>query len=275
MAGLVWTGWGRRIAALGMAFAVVVVAGCALLAPRGDALLDNIVVHSPPLKRNLVLRDGQYRDRASNVYARLIGVVEGELGGDRGRDAAGVLEVISASAGTHYQLVAVVTVDGRRQASSIYLGKRLQLEGLAIEGGQVRLALKRPHPGEVTPTRRVAEGYRWQGDRLREVLPTLDGRWELVELRGRPVRGGELPHLTFDEQQATGFGGCNEIAIEFQARDKSIRFDGVTGGQKWCADTPEEDFIGALIQVDRYGWKAGVLEFYSGQEVLARMRAAR
>jgi hypothetical protein len=263
---------------LGLALAALLGGCAALFPPSPAALLDNVVVYSPPLKRNLVLRDGGYRDRASNIFARLIQVTEGELGGDRGRDAAGVLEVISASAGTHYQLVTVVTVNGRRQASSIYLGRRLQLEGLTIAGGQVRLALKRNQPGDrpCCPSLRVSEAFRWQQGRLAEVKPGLgDSRWELVELWGRPVQAQPLPHLSFSQGRATGFGGCNDIALDFTARDQSIRFDGVGGGQKYCADTPEEDFIGALIQVDRFDWKGPLLELYSGGEVLARMRPAR
>lgn len=273
-----WAGCGRWMAALGAAFTVVVAGGCAsLFAPTSDALLNNVVVYTAPLKRNLALRDGQYRDRASNVYARFIKVAEGELGGSRGRDAAAILEVTSANAGIYYQLVAVVTVDGRRQASTIYLGKRLQLESISIADGQVQLALQRPRPGEVTPSQRVTERYRWRDGRLQEVLPALtDSRWELIELWGRPLKARPLPHITFGpDRQATGFGGCNDLVIGYQVRDKSIRFDGVGGGQKYCADTPEEDFVGALIQVDRFGWKAGTLELYSGGEVLARMRPAR
>src|SRR5690606_27033338 len=208
----------------------------ALFPPTADSLLNNLVVYSAPIKRNLVLRDGMFRDRASNVYARLVRTVEGELGGSKGRDAVAIMEVTSANAGIYYQLVAVVTSNGKRQASTMYLGKRLQIESMTIDGGQVKLSLKRPRPGEVAPSLRVAESYRWRDGRLQQVLPSLaDNRWELVEVWGRPVKGSPLPHLTFgSDDRAMGFGGCNELDFSYKVKEKAIRFDGVSGGQKWC-----------------------------------------
>src|SRR5690606_15079263 len=107
------------------------------------------------------------------------------------------------------------------------------------------------------PGLRVTESYRWREGKLQEVLPSLaDNRWELVEVWGRPVTVSPLPHLSFGaDQRAKGFGGCNQLDFSYKATNKAIRFDGVSGGQKYCADTPEEDLIGALIQIDRYDWK--------------------
>ncbi len=268
-------GW--RWCSVGVGLALLL-AGCAPFGSSPQQRLGELTVQVPPLQRAITLSDGRYS--AGGVQARLLRVEGGELGGDRGRDAVGVLEVIVPGKGLHYLLLAAVEQAGQRRASSIYLGAHLKLEELRIEEHTALLQLKRPQPGDLPccPSLALTERYRWQDDRLREMAPSLvDTRWEVVELWGRPlrVRKAARPHLTFGaNSRAQAFGGCNELAVGYRINGATLRLDGVGGGTRYCADTPEEDFIGALIQIDRYRQQGATLELYSGDEVLARLRAA-
>lgn len=258
----------------------LLLAGCSVspFGPSPQQQLGNLTVYVAPLKQSIKLTDGRYRDASGQVQARLLQVVGGELGGDRGRDAAGVLEVVVTGRGVYYQLLAAVEQGGRRQASSIYLGERLKLDDLQIEAGNVQLALKRAQPGDAAPSLALTERYRWQGGKLQELAtPLVATRWEVIELWGRPLQVDKAvqPHLTLAaDHSGQAFGGCNELALGYQVKGPMLRLDGVGGGTQYCADTPEEEFIGALIQIDRYSLQGPILELHSGNEVLAKFRAA-
>ena len=269
-------GWLRGFSA-GLA---LLLGGCSMspFGPSPQQQLGDLTVWVAPLKQSIRLVDGRYRDPSGRVQARLLQVAGGEIGGDRGRDAAGVLEVVATGRGVYYQLLAAVEQGGRRQASSIYLGERLKLDELRIEAGRVEVALKRPRGGELVPTLALTERYRWQAGKLQELTaPLVATRWELVELWGRPLQVAKAvrPHMTLGaDQRGQIFGGCNELAVGYRISGATLRLDGVGGGAKYCADTPEEDFIGALIQIDRFVQQGAMLELYSGDEVLAKLRAA-
>jgi heat shock protein HslJ len=257
----------------------LLLAGCSVspFGPSPRQQLAGLTVPVTPLGRSLRLVDGRHSE--PGVQARLLQVAGGELAGERG--AAGLLEVVVTGRGVHYQLLAVTEQRGRRVASSIYLGEWLSVEALRIEKGVVLLDLKRAQRGDPSccPSLALTERYRWRDGRLQELSPPLLAtRWELIELWGRPLQVADeiRPHLTLGpDRSAQTFGGCNELTVGYQLDGRTLRFDGVGGGAQYCSDTPEEDFIGALIQIDHFSQQGPILELHSGDEVLAKLRAAR
>jgi copper homeostasis protein (lipoprotein) len=81
--------------------------------------------------------------------------------------------------------------------------------------------------------------------------------WKLVELEGKPIKGGEKePHLIIKENDTVqGSGGCNRFhgAYELDEKNMRIRFSKVAATMMACQDAPHEAALfRVLSEVDNY-----------------------
>lgn len=99
-----------------------------------------------------------------------------------------------------------------------------------------------------------------QGDGTTAVSqPSLDGTaWELELLNGEPLIPNSRVTLSFNDENAGGFGGCNEYGGSYSAREDgrfSMNEFAITEalcGEPEGVNEQEQAYITALAQVDRY-----------------------
>lgn len=121
------------------------------------------------------LRDGVYREKAApgsfpEVVITLSDLgARGDLDGDGVEDAAVILIVQSGGSGTFYYLCAVLNQDGvPLNEATVYLGDRIQIRSLSIDGGRIEIDMLVQGPGDpmVKPTLRVRRTYELSDSRL-------------------------------------------------------------------------------------------------------------
>lgn len=91
--------------------------------------------------------------------------------------------------------------------------------------------------------------------------------WKLVELYGKPLKktdGKHEPYFIIDEEnnQITGFAGCNSLAGEVIINDETLRisFSKLAGTLKACDDMEIEDqLLEALKGTDNYSTDGKIL----------------
>jgi copper homeostasis protein (lipoprotein) len=80
--------------------------------------------------------------------------------------------------------------------------------------------------------------------------------WKLVELNGKPVKGGQKePHLILKGDRVTGNGGCNGFGGSYELDESTLRisFSQVAATQMACMDAEyESEFFRVLGMVDNY-----------------------
>lgn len=80
--------------------------------------------------------------------------------------------------------------------------------------------------------------------------------WKLVELYGKPVKGGERePHLIIKDETVQGSGGCNRFNGGYELDENTLRlkFTKVAATMMACQDAPHEAaFFKVLNEVDNY-----------------------
>ncbi len=159
---------------------VGLMAGCAHFGDRLPSLSREDLGNAEYLSEFAVngkarLRDGVYREKAASgsfpeVVITLSDLVaRGDLDGDGVEDAAVILVVQSGGSGTFYYLCAVLNQDGTPlNEATVYLGDRIQVRKLSIDGGWIEIEMLVQGPGDpmVKPTRRVRRAYELSDRRL-------------------------------------------------------------------------------------------------------------
>lgn len=118
------------------------------------------------------LVNGRFRDTARRVEVMLGTYATGDLDGDGWSDAAVVLATSTGGSGVFGHLSAVLNRDGEpANVASLFLGDRLKVEQVAIEGGDILLALIVQGPSDpmCCPSVPAERRYRLSGDELIEV----------------------------------------------------------------------------------------------------------
>jgi len=104
-------------------------------------------------------------------------------------------------------------------------------------------------------------------------------RWHLTEVGGSPVSlmaDDKQPHILLDrkQNQATGFGGCNNFFGSYERDGSSLTFGPVGSTRMACPDpemSVETDFFKALEQTHQWKLEGHELLFLDGSsQVLAR-----
>ena len=119
------------------------------------------------------LVNGRFQDTARRVQTVMLATyATGDLDGDGWLDAAVVLATSTGGSGTFGHLAAVLNRDGEpANVASLFLGDRLKVEQVAIEGGDILLALIVHGPSDpmCCPSVPAERRYRLSGDELIEV----------------------------------------------------------------------------------------------------------
>ena len=98
-------------------------------------------------------------------------------------------------------------------------------------------------------------------------------QWTVIELRGIPIQtSGSVQdaHLIFDsdDQEITGFGGCNRIFGPYEIGKKNtLKFGEIGGTRMACQNTAfENKFIETLASVRYYQQTGGQLLLKDGEK---------
>jgi heat shock protein HslJ len=246
----------------------------------------------------ITLADGMYEGKpfvegdASHPMVEYVNGAElyGDLDGDGVQDAVVFLRESSGGSGVFTYVAAQLNRDGQpaaarlpADAGAVVIEDRIGVKSAAIEDGQIVLEIITQGPGDVAccSTHKARRTYALQEGRLVETTPEggelvqvsaadLDGTsWTLLELgHDQPAVTDSEVTISFQDDQMTGFGGCNNYTGSFSLGEDNP-FVMTTGPvlvtQKSCPDpigSQESAYFAALADVSRWGYVYGKLALY-------------
>jgi hypothetical protein len=138
-----------------------------------NATYPNLTVADGVTEEDITLVDGEFSDEEAAIDVGLTGdVAFGDLNGDRVPDAALILVGSGGGTGVFLDLAAVLNLDGEpAPVDTVFLGDRVQIEDLWIEGGRVLLDVITHGPEDpmCCPTQTARLAYALENDTLTEL----------------------------------------------------------------------------------------------------------
>jgi heat shock protein HslJ len=96
---------------------------------------------------------------------------------------------------------------------------------------------------------------KWMG-----ILSLTSGTWYLVS----DSAFGMNPEISFRKGHFNGYTGCNRMSGSFTATDTTLHFDNnMITTKMYCAGYNESAFLQNLLKTESYGFKDGLMIFYS------------
>lgn len=129
-------------------------------------------------EHTVTLADGEYDAYPTRLHVTLLdSMAFGDLDGDSLEDAAVLLATNTGGSGVFVELAAVVaSADGPRHVASAPLGDRVRPESIAVDGGDIVVALTGHGPDDAMccPTQRRKERYRLADGELTMVSRVIE-----------------------------------------------------------------------------------------------------
>ncbi|MGB5103091.1 MAG: META domain-containing protein [Steroidobacteraceae bacterium] len=221
----------------------------------------------------------QLREAATQATATLWepSVRFGDVDGAAGSEAVAVLSSPAEGGGESVQVAVYGVRDGALATlGSAAVGAGVQLQGLWLEQGKIRMDVIEPGPEDAAgaPTQVARKTYAMEGGVLKQLTSEVRGvlglsmlaanEWLLVEIDGAPLpAGSEAPLVLFEGETVRGFAGCNRFTAPVKETKPGEIDVGPGAATKMACPQPEMDleqkFLTQLDAVNRYGYRAGQL----------------
>lgn len=221
----------------------------------------------------------QLREAATQATATLWepSVRFGDVDGAAGSEAVAVLSSPAEGGGESVQVAVYGVRDGALATlGSAAVGAGVQLQGLWLEQGKIRMDVIEPGPEDAAgaPTQVARKTYAMEGGVLKQLTSEVRGvlglsmlaanEWLLVEIDGAPLpAGAEAPLVLFEGETVRGFAGCNRFTAPVKETKPGEIDVGPGAATKMACPQPEMDleqkFLTQLDAVNRYGYRAGQL----------------
>lgn len=103
---------------------------------------------------------------------------------------------------------------------------------------------------------------------------SIAGHWELTAIHEQPVSSDlftlGIPYLVIEVKEpiVSGFTGCNLIRGNIEISENNIKFLQLISSKRYCEGIPENEYLNALAQADRFLLKGNMLYLLNEETVL-------